>query len=195
MQFSGKMSAQLSRIGGLSLSLSLGCLAFLFAALRIEDPGLHQIVSLGILGIALCGLCLAALTMPKRISTRLALSIPTGLAALLYPLALALSMVGGGPIAEYEVMSTIQVRGDTVVAYRMNGGVTVPYRIHVLHTRRIIPGLTLARTLHNRSRESAVSLKLTAPDKVTASFSGGGPYNAYAEVYKISPFVILSSQL
>ncbi len=180
----------MKRVGSLSLLVAFGGITWLVAPLRFESPDFHQIASLATIGMVLGCLLVASISLPERALVRLTLSLPLGLAAFMYPIALLLSMVAGGPIAGYELITAVQFQNSGVVAYRVNAGANVAFRIRVFHSMRLVPGIALVRTLHDRTHESEIALQMIGPNSVQATIRGGRPYTEYVETYRLRRFVI-----
>lgn len=163
------------RIGMASLILALLATAWLLLPLRVSKPETNQLVALGTLEVAFVAAGITCLTLFHRWWVRLLGAAPFAILAVLYPGILALSMVGGGPLTGHEVVASARHRGSRVVAYRLNGGATTDYSIRITHELPILPGIIVARDLHQEDHGREASLTVTGPDLVSVSINDGKP--------------------
>jgi hypothetical protein len=143
-------------------------IAWLSLPFRVANPELNQIVTLFSLWFVLICLCLACACLPNRKWIRIIGSIPFAICAVLLPLALVITMVGGGPITGYEILDSLELPHSTIIAYRTNGGATTDYGIRIVQEMSVFPGLVFAKNLHDGYHEHTATLKALQPDSVQA---------------------------
>lgn len=172
------------RIGKTSAAIALLATAWLLLPLRFSPPETNQVVALCAIEVAFIAAAAAIIILANRIWVRAVAAGPLVLFAGLYPCFLALSMVGGGPLKGYEVVDSVILTSSRVVAYRTNGGATTDYGIRVSQEMPVLPGIIVARDLHNGNHEYRAALNVLNADLVSVSINGGKPIE-----YKLRRFV------
>jgi hypothetical protein len=157
------------------LALALMATAWLLSPLRIAKPEINDLVALGTVEVAFISAGASFLLLPHRWWVRIFAASPFAILAVLYPCTLALSMVGGGPMIQHEVVASVPLNGSRVVAYRRNGGATTDYSIRITHEMPILPGIIAARNLHHQNHGYRASLAVTGPDLISVSINDGEP--------------------
>jgi len=163
------------RIGWVSLVIALLAAAWLLLPLRVSKPELNQLVALASLEVAFVAAGIACLTLFHRGWARVLGVATFAILTTLYPGILVLSMVGGGPLTGHEVVASVPLKGSRVVAHRLNGGATMDYSIRITHELPILPGIIVARDLHQEPHGREASLTVTEPDLVSVSVNDGKP--------------------
>lgn len=179
----------LRRIAFSLLAIAFLGIAWMLVPLRISNPELNQITSLLVIWLVLVGLCIASAILPRRIWLRIALATPFGILAGAYPLLLFGSMLAGGPLKSYEILSSISLPSSKVIAYRTNMGATTDYHILISHEMPLVPGFVLVRDLHHGYHEYLVTLLLSQSGTIKATFQGL-PVEKYVEEYTPRRYVI-----
>lgn len=174
---------------GLFPIASIG-IAWLLLPVRAADPALNDIVALAVVWVVLLSLCFAGAVLPNRMWKRIALATPFGFTVVAYPVALVLSMISGGPFRAYEVMDSVSLATSEVIAYRVNGGATVDYRIRISHQRTLLPGIILFRDLHNGYHEYSARLRLTDSNTIQSAIRVGLPMLDTVEEYRLREHVV-----
>jgi hypothetical protein len=158
-----------------SLILAIMATAWLLLPLRVSKPEINELVALGAVEVAFVAAGIAWLTLFHRWWARILGAVAFTILATLYPGILVLSMVGGGPLTGHEVVASVPLKRSRVVAHRLNGGATMDYSIRITHELPILPGIIVARDLHQEPHGREASLTVTEPDLVSVSVNDGKP--------------------
>lgn len=159
------------RIGIINLTLGLVLVAWLLSPLQLANLTLDYNLSILFVWIIAVSLGVACLCLIRRKWLGMAASLPFVAVSVLYPLILLFSTMGGGPFVVYEKIASVELHDSRVVAYRTNGGATIDFGIEVQQERSLVPGIMLARLLHNEEG-SWVALEVTEGGQLVVKIDG-----------------------
>ncbi len=150
---------------------SLGSV-WLLAPLRVANPTVNQLVAFLTVWLVFISFGLACLCLQSRLWIRIATSIPFFLVALLFPLALMVSMVAGGPSAAYDVIDSVDLSHSRVVAYRISGGATTGDAISVVQAMSILPGIVFTKNLVTGHQGTTAAMRKVNGNSIVVVMDG-----------------------
>jgi hypothetical protein len=165
------------------LGCFVGC-AWLLLPLRIANPTVNQIATLMLFFSIPFSLGLAVCCLPRRLSVRIAASVPLFVASLLFMGLVFLSSIAGGPIAVSEVLDSVRLSHSRIVAYRINGGATTSYSVRIVQEMQVFPGIVIFKDLHQGYREYTATLLINSAGSVVATI------DEVPTEFRVRPFVL-----
>ncbi len=160
-----------NRVGTAFLVAGAVLAAWRVSPLRIADPEWNQWVNLFSQWLAAVALAFGLARLPSRVWVNLLGCLFTGLAVVMTALVF-LGMIGGGPVAGYERLDSVESGWSRVIAYQTNPGATVDFGVEIFHEMTVFPGVVLSRKLHDGQHEYEAGLEIEEPGVVTATING-----------------------